>query len=185
MGTKFASTVPVEYMVSERGADRGAAIARMKERMQCVWTKLAHERPVLVGHNFLYDLCFIYQSFCGPLPDTIDEFGQELCLLFPRLVDTKYLARRHGDHSMLADDTLTELFDGVKDINMPRIVADPSMPEVVRGDYPPAVSAHQAGYDSKFLPNPPLMLPSDLPPQFASSHKICLPFNRSSHDWPF
>jgi poly(A)-specific ribonuclease len=151
MGFDFAETLPVEYLIDNRVADREAAINRTTEHLKNLQSELTREQPILVGHNSLYDLCFIYHSFCGPLPPTIQQFGVEMHYLFPRIVDTKYLARRPGNHSMLADDNLSELFQSACQLDMPKIIRDPDMSEVVRGDYQvPGIAAHQAGYDSKF-----------------------------------
>ncbi|KAK7744414.1 hypothetical protein SLS62_010138 [Diatrype stigma] len=86
---------------------------------------LRKSRPIVVGHNLFYDLVFIYRTFFGPLPDNLDDFLLEIHQLFPRIVDTKYLATRkpqgnsglsyislRGDSQTLLDedsDTLAEM----------------------------------------------------------------------------
>lgn len=55
---------------------------------------LKKSRPSIIGHNIFYDLVFIYRTFFGPLPDDLDEFLSEIHELFPRIIDTKYLATR-------------------------------------------------------------------------------------------
>jgi hypothetical protein len=155
MGLDFLDTLPIEYLIHGKVADRQVAIAQMAEKLKRLQDKLTtKQRPILIGHNSLYDLCFIYHSFHGPLPSTIEEFGGEIRHLFPKIVDTKFLARRKGNHSMLADDTLAELFQSAMKLCMPRVIKDPDMPEVVRGGYGAAMTAHQAGYDSEFWHQP-------------------------------
>lgn len=151
MGFDFARTLPIEYLIDSRVMDRNAAIVLMTQHVNYLQSKLTKRRPILVGHNCLYDLCFIYHSFIGPLPDTIEVFGGAMHYLFPRLVDTKHLGRRPGNHSMLEDKNLFELFESAELLKMPQIFRDPDMPEVIRGEFQaPGTTAHQAGYDSKF-----------------------------------
>lgn len=55
---------------------------------------LQKSRPIVIGHNLFHDLVFIYRTFFGPLPDDLDGFLLAIHELFPRIVDTKYLATR-------------------------------------------------------------------------------------------
>jgi poly(A)-specific ribonuclease len=132
----------VGYLIPETVPDRKAAIETMKKKLEFHQSKLSRETPIIIGHNFLYDLTYIYKSFYGDLPDTVIKFGRKIREIFPRVVDTKYLARRRGDHSMVADDTLRELFWSVRDQPVPKIMSDPMM-TMER-------FTHQAGYDSMF-----------------------------------
>lgn len=150
MGIDFLETLPVEYLIPSAAPDRPGAVSQMIERLRRLQDKLTNEQPLLIGHNSLNDLCFIYHSFCGPLPSTIEKFGAEIRFLFPKMVDTKYIARREGNHSMLADDSLAELFRSAMKLPLPQIRQDPDMPEVDRAGHGAAIAAHQAGYDSKW-----------------------------------
>lgn len=47
--------------------------------------------PPLIGHNCMYDLMFMMNSFHS-LPTSVNDFKKEFCRLFPRTYDTKYLA---------------------------------------------------------------------------------------------
>lgn len=112
---------------------------------------LRAEQPILVGHNQFYDLCFIYQTFIGQLPPSQEAFRQEIHRLFPRMVDTKHLASR-GGHSMVADDSLGELYASLKDEPNPLLIQD-TLLKSGKGH------AHQAGYDSE---SPCYLLPLPL-----------------------
>lgn len=159
MGYNFADGIPAKLLIDKKAGNRTVAIMQMTERLKSLESKLADQQPILVGHNSLYDLCFIYHSFVGPLPNTVEEFATDMHHFFPRIVDTKYLGRRPGSHSMLANDNLTELFQSASKMDMPRIIRDPDLPVVIRGERPvPGVAAHQAGYDSKFYDNPYFIL---------------------------
>lgn len=53
---------------------------------------LSDEGTVLVGHNLFLDLIYLYECFFGPLPDLVEDFQSIIGLLFPLIIDTKYLA---------------------------------------------------------------------------------------------
>ena len=112
----------------------------MQQRVKAYEMKLKGARPILVGHNQLYDLCFIYRTFFGNLPDTPREFVTKIHDLFPRIVDTKHLAARE-DHNMAPDNSLGDLFSSVRHQEEPRIVQDAEYN--CRKE-----SSHEAGYDS-------------------------------------
>ena len=57
---------------------------------------LRSRRYTLVGHNVLVDLVFFHQTFIGPLPDRVADFADRIHRLFPRVVDTKFMATRHA-----------------------------------------------------------------------------------------
>lgn len=60
---------------------------------------LVRDRPrVVVGHNFFLDIVYIYRTFIGQLPETVEEFQRLLHALFPLIIDTKYVATHNcGD----------------------------------------------------------------------------------------
>lgn len=150
MGIDFTHELPIEHLVTEQGPRRGEEINVMRARMARLERKLKKEQPIFIGHNSFYDLAFIYQTFFGPLPDNIEDFALEMSYLLPRFVDTKYLGKRPGNHSMLSDDTLTELYQLARRYPRPKILADSGLPNVSRDPYPSDIQAHQAGFDSKF-----------------------------------
>lgn len=59
---------------------------------------LKNKKAVLFGHNMFLDLVYLYKTFIGELPDTVEEFSSLIHQLFPVIVDTKYLATHNcGD----------------------------------------------------------------------------------------
>lgn len=98
-------------------------------------------RPVIVGHNMLWDLCFLFRTFAGHLPDRVEDFQKVVRDKMPRVVDTKYLFTR-GHHEMMPDQSLGEYFAQVQGDKSPLVVPD----ELCSYDKP---ASHQAGYDSK------------------------------------
>jgi len=111
--------------------------------MEAAEERLKARRPVLVGHNQFLDLCFLHQTFFGPLPPTLEAFEAEIHASFPRVADTKFMAER-GRHEMAPDFNLRDLFLRAKGAATPVIVAALGTP-----GYPPGIDrSHSAGFDS-------------------------------------
>lgn len=64
---------------------------------------LAESKLAMVGHNPMYDLLFIMDAFDGPLPVKLSTFKHRVHQLFPRIVDTKYLATYTTSAPLLCD----------------------------------------------------------------------------------
>lgn len=131
--------------------------------------RLKKERPIFVGHNMLWDLCFLFKTFNGTLPESVEAFQRLVGDSLPRIVDTKYLFTR-GGHEMMPDQSLMECFTAVDGEMAPLVRAEPL--------YRYENSAlHQAGYDSEFLSlnSPSLAL---------FSHSIVLPVPEALTDSP-
>jgi poly(A)-specific ribonuclease len=90
---------------------------KLADRLQ---KRLKENRPVLVGHNCLTDLIYIYRCFIGPLPDTVEGFQIAINELFPMIVDTKYVAT-HGFSSMNPASSLEEENRKVAKLSTPGI----------------------------------------------------------------
>ncbi|KAL0483252.1 poly(A)-specific ribonuclease [Acrasis kona] len=55
---------------------------------------LTQLRVPIIGHNMLLDIVHVYHKFIAPLPDTLDEFCDQLMKTFPGgIIDTKHMAR--------------------------------------------------------------------------------------------
>ena len=77
---------------------------------------------VLVGHNLFMDLIYFHACFFGPLPEKVEDFQQTIHTLFPRIIDTKYLATHDDtDSSTLARSSLQELDDKLSTLTQPTI----------------------------------------------------------------
>lgn len=64
---------------------------------------------VLVGHNLFLDLIYFHACFFGPLPDKVEDFQRTIHEMFPRIIDTKYLATHNIEPPALAGSSLEEL----------------------------------------------------------------------------
>ncbi len=71
--------------------------------------QLMGNSTVLVGHNLFLDLIYFHACFFGPLPDKVEDFQRAIHDLFPRIIDTKYLATHNISDPVLADSSLEKL----------------------------------------------------------------------------
>jgi poly(A)-specific ribonuclease len=92
----------------------------VKDRFDRTHERLKTRQPVLVGHNMFTDLVYFYRSFVGPLPDTIEQFCGAIHELFPRIVDTKYLAT-HAEGDLNASPSLQEIAEKIEKQPLPVI----------------------------------------------------------------
>ena len=121
------NTAPVD------GRDRfDRALARLKKK----------GKTLLVGHNMFTDIVYLYRTFVGPLPETLQEFNKALHELAPRIVDTKYLAT-HAEGDLNASPTLEDIAKSLQDQPLPRIVTHED-----HAKYNNVEAFHEAGYDS-------------------------------------
>lgn len=135
-GQSFANIVDPELIV---GFDK-AQCAQLKARLGGFESRLRDKRPILIGHNMLYDLCFLRSNFVGDLPEAIEDFRAVTRSELPLIVDTKYLFTRGGDE-MSPDYSLEQYFAHMKKEQVPRVMSSP--PHSYSGP-----RNHQAGYDS-------------------------------------
>lgn len=139
VGGSFAKDVYRMYEL-----DAGLADDSVERKLGKSEEKLRAETPVLVGHNMFLDLCFLYTTFFGPLPDTLDGFGHIVHELFPRILDTKHILT-HADHEMMPPKTLEDVFLELQAKKMPFEI------EHIQTRYTNrmhAANVHQAGHDS-------------------------------------
>lgn len=83
---------------------------RHKESFQALVRRAQRNKPVLVGHNILHDLCFLHTMFVGQLPRTMEGFKNSIYRLFPRVLDTKVMTAAMTDADAV-DETLEDLFN--------------------------------------------------------------------------
>ncbi|KAI0104910.1 CAF1-domain-containing protein [Hypoxylon sp. NC0597] len=140
-GGSFAARINREWITHNNRlpvvADPRKKFNETFDFQQCE-ANLKRNQPILIGHNLFHDLAFIYNTFFEPLPPLADDFLRRINVLFPRIVDTKFMHTR-GKHMMEPDRTLQELHDRYAKFKFP----------VVRDVARPGLAApHNAGYDS-------------------------------------
>lgn len=72
-----------------------AGICEEEMGVSLVVAALIRSRKPIVGHNFIYDLGFLYHQFIDLLPPTYPLFKAKVHENFPTIYDTKVLARAH------------------------------------------------------------------------------------------
>jgi len=103
---------------------------------------LARRRPVIVGHNIFLDLVYLYNTFIGTLPATVDEFSKAIHELFPMIVDTKYLATYNcGD--LIPVSSLRDVEAMLRSQRKPELILHNDYGKYAKDELP-----HEAGYDS-------------------------------------
>ncbi|KAF3044543.1 hypothetical protein E8E11_002706 [Didymella keratinophila] len=137
-----------------------------RDRFDRASARLKKHRPVIVGHNMFTDIVYLYRTFVGPLPDTLEAFNEKLHELCPRIVDTKYLAT-HDEGDLNASPTLEEIAKGLQKQHRPTIVTHED-----HAKYNGLEAFHEAGYDSLLTATIMLRLAAKLG---AEHHLSCEP----------
>jgi poly(A)-specific ribonuclease len=114
----------------------------IRDRYDRAVERLKTRQPILVGHNMFTDIVYLYRTFVGTLPDTLQGFQNAIHELFPKIVDTKYLAT-HAEGDLNASPTLQEIAEGLSNQPLPAIVTHAD-----HSKYQDAEAFHEAGYDS-------------------------------------
>jgi poly(A)-specific ribonuclease len=114
----------------------------IRDRYDRAIERLRTRQPVLVGHNMFTDIVYLYRTFVGELPDTLQGFQDAIHELFPKIVDTKYLAT-HAGGDLNASPTLQDIAESLAKQPLPSIVTHPD-----HSKYQEKEAFHEAGYDS-------------------------------------
>ena len=81
-----------------------------------VFEAVCRSQKRIVGHNLLYDLMFILNSFVGALPGTLAEFKATLRARLPHIWDTKLLA---AACERFPETALKPLYDATRKMDNP------------------------------------------------------------------
>ncbi|KAI4250428.1 MAG: hypothetical protein L6R40_000026 [Gallowayella cf. fulva] len=125
--------------INPDGINRGAGVGKISgvSMFTSIQEQLLGASTVLVGHNLFMDLIYFYACFFGPLPDKVEDFQSIIHKVFPRIIDTKYLATH--DDPYLETSELGQL---------DQKLASEAGPEIAHSKYASAKPSHEAGYDS-------------------------------------
>lgn len=103
---------------------------------------LRNNPRVIVGHNCFLDMVYIYRTFIGELPKTVEEFQQKLNNQWPVVVDTKYMSTHNcGDISPVS--SLEQIAEQLSELETP-VVRTHSQ----HNKYDDRAAFHEAGFDS-------------------------------------
>lgn len=117
-------------------------LSNIKDRFDRAKMRLRDRQPVLVGHNMFTDLVYFFRAFIGDLPDTLDGFCRAVHTVFPKIVDTKYMATHDGG-DLHASPTLADIAQQLRLQALPKIFTHQDHPK-----YNDVQPLHEAGYDS-------------------------------------
>jgi poly(A)-specific ribonuclease len=113
-----------------------------KSRIDRAQSLLRNNPRIIVGHNCFLDLIYIYNTFIGALPDTVEQFQQKLHAAWPVIVDTKYMSTHNcGDISPVSSlEQIAHQLSHEK---------KPTVDTFAKHDkYRDIEAFHEAGYDS-------------------------------------
>lgn len=103
---------------------------------------LKRKKHIIVGHNVFTDLLFLHNSFVGHLPLTVTDFKKQMNLLFPIVIDTRFMAIYNMD-TMTPGANLRELLETFPENAMPVVL----LADRHASYYSRAGKEHEAGYD--------------------------------------
>jgi poly(A)-specific ribonuclease len=113
-----------------------------KSRIDRAQSLLRNNPRVIIGHNCFLDLIYIYNTFIGTLPDTVEEFQQKLHAAWPVIVDTKYMSTHNcGDISPVS--SLEQIAHQLSQVQKPTVDTFET-----HDKYRDVEAFHEAGYDS-------------------------------------
>ena len=118
VGGDLSTLDPSTFSRNSKGEPFWVDLREVRRDFDHLRTKLSAKRTTLVGHNLFVDLVNFYQCFIGKLPDRVEEFQTAIHGLFPRVIDTKYLATYEGDSSNKWSG-LKELDEDLKKLTAP------------------------------------------------------------------
>lgn len=138
------SRLPLDYVAAAlpKDADAPQGVIPAQRFLNQLIDKLKERRKVLIGHNCLTDLMFLYKMIVGDLPMTLAAFKEQLHDLFPAIIDTKFVANCHSEkYGRLSLGEVVQ--DLAQEKNGPVIYTPPDYDR-----YANHVWLHEAGYDS-------------------------------------
>lgn len=139
------SKLPNDYLLPAlpRTANAADGDEPVKALLEDLVRKLKERRKVLVGHNCMVDIMFLYKMIIGDLPETLQEFKDRVHAMFPAIIDTKFLSSCFSEkHGRLA------LGEVEKDLSLeaglfPHMYMSTEFNRYVNNSW-----LHEAGYDS-------------------------------------
>nr|POE58981.1 poly(a)-specific ribonuclease parn [Quercus suber] len=119
-----------------------ADLTQYRAQFHRACTRIRGNPKMVVGHNCFLDMVYIYRTFIGPLPDTVEEFSKLLHAHWPEVVDTKYMSTHTcGDINPVS--SLEQIANQLSFEKTPKIVVDGEHKK-----YDEIEAFHEAGYDS-------------------------------------
>ncbi|KAI9691521.1 MAG: hypothetical protein M1822_007592 [Bathelium mastoideum] len=142
----------------ESGGASFADLDYLRSRWSRAKDKMKNRRTIIAGHNLFTDLIYLYRTFIGPLPKTVEEHARNIHELFPRVIDTKYMAT-HNVGRIKPDSSLDGLEWKLAEQEQPVICRSRLLNKSIfvnlatvlhphHDKYSTNTAFHEAGYDS-------------------------------------
>ncbi|KAJ2905595.1 hypothetical protein MKZ38_004889 [Zalerion maritima] len=141
-GGDFASYFPDMWNTMGLSTRTASKVKLVVDESQA---RLKERKPIIIAHNSLYDLCFIHQTFFGPLPESLKDFTHAIHKLFPRVIDTKYMFLKESN-LMVEETSLETCYRKSKYERFPKLAWLTSNCFITTNLK--STKAHDAGYDS-------------------------------------
>jgi len=108
--------------------------------------KMTESGKLVVGHNCILDIAHTLNQFCGPLPETYQDFKAMSTAVFPKLLDTKLMANTIPFKQEIFNSSLEELH---KAVTLPPYNLPPVPPKYSGSGYKAdSNNYHEAGFDA-------------------------------------
>lgn len=119
----------------------------LKVGLRLILKEISKSQKLIVGHNMLYDIIFLYRQCFDDMPEDYNEFKKIINRTFPNIIDTKFVA--HSDNFKL-ELSSTILNDIYLELQQKKIVSHNDFGfETLEHSYDMNTSKlHDAGYDS-------------------------------------
>jgi len=108
--------------------------------------KITESRKMVVGHNMILDIAHTLNQFCGPLPDSYQDFKSMTREVFPNILDTKLMANTIPFKDEISNSSLEGMMEIVskEPYKMPECP-----PKTADSGYDlSSTKYHEAGYDA-------------------------------------
>jgi len=108
--------------------------------------KITESGKLVVGHNMILDIAHTLNQFCGPLPESYQDFKIMTTAVLPKLLDTKLMANTLPFKQEILNSSLEELH---KAVLLPPYNLPPVPPKYAGSGYKSdSDSYHEAGFDA-------------------------------------
>jgi len=108
--------------------------------------KITESRKMVVGHNMILDIAHTLNQFCGPLPDSYQDFKSMSREVFPNILDTKLMANTIPFKDEISNSSLEGMMEIVS--KEPFKMPDCPPKNAENGYHLSSTKYHEAGYDA-------------------------------------
>ncbi|KAG4430903.1 hypothetical protein IFR05_013615 [Cadophora sp. M221] len=137
------SGIDPEWFYNPTAEDSDEQWLKVQRELAQVTQTLRRKKHIIVGHNLFADLAFLFRTFIGHLPINVKHFQEDIHVLFPYVIDTKFVAT-YGNDAMNPRSNLKELLAPFHKTHVPLILLHQSH-TAYGAEFG---KEHEAGFDS-------------------------------------